>query len=129
MRQETDGKFAIRDKAQEYKVLEYLYEKDSIEAYLLHEPSTPRFAYRDVSAGRSSEIISSVICTTYLLIYSLVHIQRQDHRAMASQQDLQELLRLLTTGRNKLAMLAAMGRVKALQDANLRRQVLLSPKS
>ncbi|KAF8867148.1 hypothetical protein BDZ45DRAFT_710161 [Acephala macrosclerotiorum] len=39
---------------------------------------------------------------------------------MASHQDLQELLRLLTTGRNKLPMMAAMGRVKALQAANLK---------
>lgn len=42
---------------------------------------------------------------------------------MASQKDMQDLLRLLTTapGRNKLPMMAAMGRVKALQDADLRR--------
>jgi hypothetical protein len=40
---------------------------------------------------------------------------------MASQKDIQDLLRLLTTGRNKLPMMAAMGRVKALQTANLRR--------
>ncbi|KUJ20473.1 uncharacterized protein LY89DRAFT_666143 [Mollisia scopiformis] len=39
---------------------------------------------------------------------------------MASQKDLQELLRLLTTGRNKVPMISAMGRVKALQAANLR---------
>lgn len=40
---------------------------------------------------------------------------------MASQADVHDLLRLLTTGRNKLSMMAAMGRVKALQDAGLRR--------
>jgi hypothetical protein len=40
---------------------------------------------------------------------------------MASQNDVTELLRLLTTGRNKLSMMAAMGRVKALQAADLRR--------
>jgi hypothetical protein len=40
---------------------------------------------------------------------------------MATQKDIQDLLRLLTTGRNKLPMMAAMGRVKALQAANLRR--------
>ncbi|KAG0650054.1 Imprinted and ancient [Hyphodiscus hymeniophilus] len=39
---------------------------------------------------------------------------------MASQKDLQDLLRVLTTGRNKLPMLGAMGRVKALQGADLR---------
>lgn len=38
---------------------------------------------------------------------------------MASQADLQELLRLLV-GR-KMTMMAAMGQVKALQAANLRR--------
>jgi len=46
---------------------------------------------------------------------------------MASQKDVQDLLRLLTTGRNKLPMMAAMGRVKALQTANLRRQTLPLP--
>jgi hypothetical protein len=40
---------------------------------------------------------------------------------MASQKDVQDLLRLLTTAPNKLPMLAAMARVKALQAANLRR--------
>jgi hypothetical protein len=40
---------------------------------------------------------------------------------MASQTDVHDLLRLLTTGRNKLPMMAAMGRVKALQEAGLRR--------
>lgn len=40
---------------------------------------------------------------------------------MASQEDLRDLLRLMTTGRNKLAMMAAMGRVKSLQAANIRR--------
>lgn len=40
---------------------------------------------------------------------------------MASQADVHDLLRLLTTGRNKLSMMAAMGRVKALQEAGLRR--------
>ncbi|TVY57901.1 Protein IMPACT-B [Lachnellula suecica] len=39
---------------------------------------------------------------------------------MASQKDMQDLLRLLTTGRNKLPMMGAMGRVKALQSAGLR---------
>ncbi|PVH83137.1 hypothetical protein DL98DRAFT_455404 [Cadophora sp. DSE1049] len=39
---------------------------------------------------------------------------------MAAQKDMQDLLRLLTTGRNKVPMLAAMQRVKALQSANLR---------
>ncbi|RFU35378.1 hypothetical protein B7463_g976, partial [Scytalidium lignicola] len=39
---------------------------------------------------------------------------------MASQKDLQDLLRILTTGRNKMPMLGAMGRVKALQAAGLR---------
>ncbi|TVY56743.1 Protein IMPACT, partial [Lachnellula cervina] len=39
---------------------------------------------------------------------------------MASQKDVQDLLRLLTTGRNKLPMLSAMGRVKDLQAAGLR---------
>jgi hypothetical protein len=40
---------------------------------------------------------------------------------MASQADVHDLLRLLTTGRNKLSMMAAMGRVKALQEAGLRK--------
>ena len=40
---------------------------------------------------------------------------------MASQQDVQGLLRLLTTGRNKVPMLQAMGRVKGLQKAGLNR--------
>lgn len=44
---------------------------------------------------------------------------------MASQQDLQELLRLLTVG--KVPIKDAMTRVKALQDKNLRSYV--SPKS
>ncbi|KAG9236937.1 hypothetical protein BJ875DRAFT_493730 [Amylocarpus encephaloides] len=39
---------------------------------------------------------------------------------MASQKDIQELLRLLTTGRNKMPMMAAIGRVKALQVAGLK---------
>ncbi|KAI9051162.1 hypothetical protein LZ554_005264 [Drepanopeziza brunnea f. sp. 'monogermtubi'] len=39
---------------------------------------------------------------------------------MAAQKDMQDLLRLLTTGRNKVPMLAAMGRVKLLQGANIR---------
>lgn len=39
---------------------------------------------------------------------------------MATQQDLQQLLRLLTVGR-KLPMMEAMGQVKALQAVNLRR--------
>ncbi|KAI9738877.1 MAG: hypothetical protein M1818_005190 [Claussenomyces sp. TS43310] len=39
---------------------------------------------------------------------------------MASQKDVQDLLRLLTSGRNKLPMLAAMGRIKALQGAGFR---------
>jgi hypothetical protein len=40
---------------------------------------------------------------------------------MASQEDLRDLLRLMTTGRNKVPMMAAMGRVKSLQAANIRR--------
>jgi hypothetical protein len=40
---------------------------------------------------------------------------------MASKTDVHDLLRLLTTGRNKLPMMAAMGRVKALQEAGLHR--------
>lgn len=47
--------------------------------------------------------------------------QSQHADKMAAQKDMQDLLRLLTTGRNKVPMLAAMGRVKALQAANLRR--------
>jgi len=39
---------------------------------------------------------------------------------MASQQDLQELLRLLTVGR-KVPMMQAMAQIKALQAVNLRR--------
>ncbi|KAH6678660.1 hypothetical protein B0J14DRAFT_559784 [Halenospora varia] len=39
---------------------------------------------------------------------------------MAAQKDMQDLLRLLTTGRNKLPMLGAMQRVKALQVAGLK---------
>ena len=51
-----------------------------------------------------------------------LHSAESSHKeAMASQKDVQDLLRLLTTGRNKLPMMAAMGRVKALQAANLRR--------
>jgi len=42
---------------------------------------------------------------------------------MASQKDVQDLLRLLTAGRNKLSMMAAMGRVKSLQGAGLRKYV------
>ncbi|KAG9243211.1 hypothetical protein BJ878DRAFT_462833 [Calycina marina] len=38
---------------------------------------------------------------------------------MSAQDNLQALLRLLTTGRNKLTMIAAMGRVKALRAADL----------
>jgi len=41
---------------------------------------------------------------------------------MATQQDLQNLLRLLT-GTRKLPMLQAMQQVKALQAVNLRRRV------
>lgn len=40
---------------------------------------------------------------------------------MASQEDLRDLLRLMTTGRNKLPMLTAMGRAKALQAVGIRR--------
>ncbi len=39
---------------------------------------------------------------------------------MASQQDLQELLRLLTVGR-KIPMMQAMTQIKALQAADLKR--------
>jgi hypothetical protein len=39
---------------------------------------------------------------------------------MATQQDLQELLRLLTVGR-KIPMMQAMTQIKALQAADLRR--------
>ena len=39
---------------------------------------------------------------------------------MASQQDLQELLRLLTVGR-KIPMMQAMAQIKALQTADLKR--------
>jgi hypothetical protein len=39
---------------------------------------------------------------------------------MATQQDLQELLRLLTVGR-KVPMMQAMAQIKALQAADLRR--------
>ncbi|KAG4427713.1 hypothetical protein IFR05_016803 [Cadophora sp. M221] len=46
--------------------------------------------------------------------------QSQQVDKMAAQKDMQDLLRLLTTGRNKMPMLAAMGRVKTLQSANLR---------
>ncbi|KAH9208366.1 hypothetical protein DL95DRAFT_480357 [Leptodontidium sp. 2 PMI_412] len=42
---------------------------------------------------------------------------------MSAQKDMQDLLRLLTTGRNKMPMLAAMGRVKALQSANLHNSI------
>jgi hypothetical protein len=38
---------------------------------------------------------------------------------MATQNDLQELIRLLTA--RKMTMMAAMGQVKALQSQNLRR--------
>jgi hypothetical protein len=44
---------------------------------------------------------------------------------MSAQQDLQDLLRLLTTGRNKVSMLAAMGRIKALQGENIKRLIHL----
>lgn len=40
---------------------------------------------------------------------------------MATQKDLQDLLRLLTSGRNKITMMAAMGRVKSLQAVDIRR--------
>lgn len=40
---------------------------------------------------------------------------------MATQQDVQDLLRMLTAGRNKLSMMDAMTRIKALQTAGLRR--------
>lgn len=43
---------------------------------------------------------------------------------MATQQDLQELLRLMT-GR-KIPMITAMGQIKALQTVNLRRRAPLS---
>jgi hypothetical protein len=39
---------------------------------------------------------------------------------MATQQDLQELIRLLTVGR-KIPMMQAMAQIKALQGVNLRR--------
>lgn len=51
--------------------------------------------------------------------------QTQHVDKMAAQKDMQDLLRLLTTGRNKIPMLAAMQRVKALQSASLRRSSLL----
>ena len=51
--------------------------------------------------------------------------QTQHVDKMAAQKDMQDLLRLLTTGRNKIPMLAAMQRVKALQPASLRRSSLL----
>jgi hypothetical protein len=44
---------------------------------------------------------------------------------MATQNDLQELLRLLTA--RKMSMMAAMGQVKALQTKNLRRSALNHP--
>lgn len=42
---------------------------------------------------------------------------------MATQQDLQELLRLLTVSR-KMPMIAAMGQIKALQAVGLKRCAL-----
>lgn len=42
---------------------------------------------------------------------------------MGSQQDLQALLRIMTTGRNKMPMLMAMSRIKQLQTANIKRYI------
>jgi len=42
---------------------------------------------------------------------------------MATAKDVQDLLRLLTTGRNKIPMMAAMGRVKELRSVDLYRFV------
>jgi hypothetical protein len=39
---------------------------------------------------------------------------------MATQKDVQDLLRMLTSGRNKMPMMAAMGRIKNLQTAGFR---------
>jgi hypothetical protein len=39
---------------------------------------------------------------------------------MATQKDVQDLLRMLTSGRNKMPMMAAMGRIKTLQTAGFR---------
>jgi transcription-repair coupling factor (superfamily II helicase) len=39
---------------------------------------------------------------------------------MATQKDVQDLLRMLTTGRNKIPMMQAMGRIKSLQAASIR---------
>ncbi len=47
---------------------------------------------------------------------------------MATQQDLQDLLRLLTVAR-KLPMMQAMGHAKALQGVNLRRCVSVIPRT
>ena len=55
------------------------------------------------------------------------HLLRSSLSTMATQKDVQDLLRLLTTGRNKLPMMAAMGRMKALQAANLRRYFSFLP--
>jgi hypothetical protein len=40
---------------------------------------------------------------------------------MATQKDVHDLLRMLTSGRNKMPMMAAMGRIKALQATGVRR--------
>ncbi len=56
-----------------------------------------------------------------MLINQLAAKYAQAIYELAAQKDMQDLLRILTTGRNKVPMLAAMGRVKALQGANLRR--------
>lgn len=45
---------------------------------------------------------------------------------MATQQDLQELLRLLTVSR-KVPMIQAMGQIKALQAVELKRCAIVEP--
>lgn len=61
-----------------------------------------------------------------LLLSSSPIVVGKSTAGMATQKDLQELIRILTTGRNKVPMMTAMMKIKSLQSAGLRRYVHLS---
>ncbi len=89
-----------------------------------------RYIQRQLRCTRSHDTSESELQLRLLdqKVTAFRHSKRVKHAtAMATQQDLQELLRLLTSAR-KLPMMQAMAQVKALQGVNLRRCVCLCPK-
>lgn len=55
-----------------------------------------------------------------ITISELQQVENTTPRPMATQKDVQDLLRMLTSGRNKMQVMDAIGRVKILQSAGFR---------